>query len=55
MENAQPGKYKTGNCTPWKMTKNPAQEIDSKCSRNLPEWKMQTLENARMEIVPPRK
>ena len=46
IENAQPGKYKDGKCTPWKMTKNPAQEIDSKCTvgicqnRKCTHWKM---------------
>ena len=43
MENAQPGKYKNGKCTTWKMTKNAHPD----------KWRKTTPENARMEMAHP--
>ena len=56
MENAHPGKYQNGNCTPWKMTRKSHTGKEQKIHHwNLPEWKMHNLENARMEIAHPGK
>ena len=52
----QPGKYQYGNCKPWKMTeKSHHRKLQKMHNWNLPEWKMHTLENARMEIARPGK
>ena len=56
MENARPGKCQNGNCTPRKMTeKSHPGKWQKMHNWNLPEWKMHTLENARMEIARPGK
>ena len=56
MENAQPGKGHHGNCTPWKMTEKSNPGKGQKIyTWNLPEWKILTPENARMEIARPGK